>query len=660
MQADKLFREAVRLAGENDLVAAESLCRNALAADAENVNMLALLGAILLKSNRPEEAEPLLLSAVGIEPMFAKPQEDLAVLYMQREDFSEAAARFRKAANLAPGQASLFHGLSFALHKQRRNPEALDAYRKYLELSSRPVTLADINALRELGDLQNARIECGRLLAREPQNHQAMRQMAQIAAEQGYAAEAERLLTQLVEQAPRAIVPIRDLARLCRDQHRFMDAIGWYRRALELAPEDAALHLALADSLSVVGQADAALDAYSTCYGLDEGMHQCLLGQGHCLRALGRGDDARAAYQRCGQQESLYADACWGLASMRGHSFKDDELERMQAYRNRQAISDHDAIRLDFAIARALEDRGSFDKAWQHYTAGNTLQRTLVHYDAVALETRIDWLIETYDKALCEQPDIQQHNGAIPIFIVGLPRSGSTLLEQVLASHSRVQATTELPYLDNIARRIHNTEGKSGTPIPLAEMDDAAWIALRKEYLALSAAHHGDQKRYFVDKLPDNFSNIGFIDKILPQAIVIDARRDPRDTCVANFRQLYAQGKDFSYDLLEAGERYLQYHRIMQHWNGVFPGRVLRVQYEDMVEDTEGQIRRLLGHCGLEWEDNCLDFHLTPRTVTTASSEQVREPIYTDSVGFWRYYQAHLTDLLEVLDPLLECSPARF
>jgi tetratricopeptide (TPR) repeat protein len=659
MQAKEQFRQAMQLAGKGDLDAAEELCRSAVGVDAEDFNALALLGAILLKTGRVEEAEPQLLRASEVAPTFAKPREDLAILYMQREDYKSAAACFEDAARIAPRQASLLLGLSHALQKLDRNTQAASAYRRYLTLSSRPCTLADVSALRQLGDLEHARVECGRLLAREPDNLQAMRQLAIIAAEQGRASEAERLLNRIVELAPDALVPVTDLAHLCNDQKRFMESIHWFRRALELSPDTADLHMALAGALMIVGEAEAALDAYSDCYRLAPEQHDVLLGQGHALRVLGRSEEALDKYRQCAKIDGLFADACWALASMRSDGVSDVELEQMLNCLARDSIDDRDAIHLDFAVARVLDERGRFAEAWGHYAAANARKRSEVQYDAVAIEARVDWLIETYDTTLCDRARLDvdpagQSAEATPIFVVGLPRSGSTLVEQILASHSMVQGTTELPYLEGIARRLRAIGQQPAGAISLAEFDGSRWLGLGNEYLAACAAHIDGNTRYFVDKLPDNFYNIGFIHLALPNALVIDARRDPIDTCVANFRQLFAQGKDFSYDLVELGELALQYHRLMRHWDEVMPTKVLTLQYEDLVRDSETQIRRLIGHCRLAWEDACLDFNNTHRVVTTASSEQVRRPIYADSVGYWRRYEPHLGELLEVLEPLID------
>ncbi len=652
MRPDAQFTEAVRLTGDGNLGEAETLCRNALRSDAHDVSMLALLGAILLKGGRIEEAQTVLTDAVEMAPTFAKPHEDLGFLYMHKKDYSAAAGFFRKAADIDATQASVFFGLSHALHELGRNTEAEDAHKKFLTLSVDSNPLAEIVSLRNTGDLDKARTACGRLLAREPGNHQAMRQLAMIAAEEGQAPEAERLLLRVVELAPDSIVAVMDLANFYRDQQRFPEAISGFQRAIDFAPDDSDARLGLAHSLFTIGEAQAALAAFSACLEFDDSQEAAMLGCGNALRMLGRSGEAVDVYRRCLSREGIYASACWNLASMRSYEFDDQALADMHARRREPNIDDQAAVSLDFSIAKALDDRAEYDDAWKHYVAGNHRQRAAVQFDGVGFETGIDSLVGTYSQNFCSREKAQRAMDATPIFIVGMPRAGSTLLEQILASHSQVEGTTELPYLQRMALLAH-TSPANGISAPIVTSDDDRLRALGEEYLRACRRHRPEQKPFFIDKLPDNFQNVGFIHLILPNAIIIDARREPMDTCIANFRQLFGQGKEFSYDPMEIGEMYLQYARMMQHWDDVLPGKVLRVRYEDVVRDTEQQIRRMLKHCGLRWEDGCLEFSTTERTITTASSEQVRLPIFSSSIGFWRNYEAHLSELTEVLQPLI-------
>ncbi len=336
---------------------------------------------------------------------------------------------------------------------------------------------------------------------------------------------------------------------------------------------------------------------------------------------------------------------------MRTYEFSDVQLASMSRCRMKEGITSHDAIQLDFAIGKALDDRSEYDAAWAHYVSGNDRKRNETRYDGAEFESGIDRTISIYREELLDREPMSKPLESTPIFIIGMPRSGSTLLEQILASHHLVEATAELPYLGEIASPL-SWPGNAMGLSQMSTLGDAALSRLGAKYLSATMAHRHEQKPYFIDKLPSNFSYVGFIHLVLPEAIVIDARRQPLDTCVANFRQLYAQGKEFSYDLVELAEMYLQYVRIMKHWEKVLPGKVLTVHYENMVTDTEHQIRGIVEHCGLEWDEACLDYEATGRIFSTASSEQVRQPIYNSSIGFWRHYERDLAELIENLEPL--------
>ena len=289
--------------------------------------------------------------------------------------------------------------------------------------------------------------------------------------------------------------------------------------------------------------------------------------------------------------------------------------------------------------AKAWEDRGEYEKAWQWYEAGNRKQRALVSYDPVEAEFSNQALMEVFDTELVERLRDSGCKDASPIFILGLPRSGSTLLEQILASHSRVEGTGELTYVGRVSNSL-NRNRADGIHYPQAmlELGPEHLQSLGEDYLRHAALHRLEGAPRFIDKMPNNHPNVGFIKLILPNAKVIDARRHPLDACLGNLRQLYAKGQNFSYDQTEIGEYFLQYQQLMDHWQSLFPGDILTVQYEETVTDLETQVRRLLDFCELPFEAACLNFHETERPVRTASSEQVRQPIYTGSVNHWRHY----------------------
>jgi hypothetical protein len=316
--------------------------------------------------------------------------------------------------------------------------------------------------------------------------------------------------------------------------------------------------------------------------------------------------------------------------------------------------NDDSTAALHFALARAYEAERDFDDAWHHYTQGNAARRRTVKYDPVETQSQNDACIRVFTRDLIRRLTSAANSAVTPIFIVGMPRAGSTLIEQMLASHSLVDGCGELPYVMMLSTMLGGRKsGDSGYPEILADMQPENLQELGNDYLEYSAERRSTGSRFFTDKMPGNFLHVGFIHLMLPQAVIIDARRNPMDSCVGNYRQLFSQGKNQSYDLQELADYYLEYRRVMAHWDSVLPRRVLRVQYEDVVGDTEAQLRRILDHCTLPYEGSCLNFHASSRPVNTASVEQVREPIYTDAVGFWKNYDSHLEELKQILRPVL-------
>ena len=322
--------------------------------------------------------------------------------------------------------------------------------------------------------------------------------------------------------------------------------------------------------------------------------------------------------------------------------------------RREEGLSEQSAVNFLFALAKAHEDAGDFDAAWGYYTRGNSRQRMLEHYDPVQTEVTNDGIVEVFDRPFLEENTGLGHPDPAPIFVLGLPRSGSTLIEQILASHSQVEGTSELPHLGRVATSLNRNRADGiNYPHAVRELRPSHLRALGQEYLARARLHRHTGAPRFVDKMPNNFPTIGFLHLALPNARIVDARRHPLDATLGCYRQLFARGQTFVYDLTDIGEYFLEYQRMMDHWHDVLPGRVLTVQYEELVNDFDNQVRRLLDHCGLPWEDSCVRFNETDRPVRTASSEQVRQPLHTRSVHFWRNYEKHLGELIEVLEPVL-------
>ena len=601
---------------------AEQFCREVIETEGENINMLGILGAILLKQRKINEAEKYLKRTIDLAPTFAKPHEDLGTLYLSENKPEKAATYFEKSARLDPGQVSALFGLANAQLQTDKRREAEDT--------------------------------CDAILEKEPDNIEALRLLAQIATADKRYVIAEGLLRKIARSMPEQSAAYHDLGRFLVDRSRLPEATDLFRKAIEINPSDYSNHLALGNTLSILGLTVEALAAFEKCLELEPREPSALLGRGHLLRIQGRRDEAVASYKKCADLQPEFGAAFWCLASLKGHRFSDEDVSEMQRRIETGGLDAESEINFRFALARAYENLGDFEAAWRQYQQGNEQKRARVQYDPVNVETKHDRLIEVFTAGLLQEKISRETVSPTPIFILGVPRSGSTLIEQILASHSMVEGAGELPQIVMMSAALgKNRSDDLAYPELLRHMNREELASLGKTYMEQTAPHRHEDLPYFTDKMPANFSHAGFIQLILPNAKIIDARRNPLDTCVGNYRQLFAQGKKQSYDLQELGEYYLQYRRMMDHWDAVLPGRILHVQYEDVVNNLETQVRKILEYCELPWEDACLKFFESDRAVNTASAEQVREPIYKDAVAYWKHYESHLDELLEVLAPVL-------
>ena len=652
------FDEIMELVERGEYGHAESLCRALMQKYPQDVNVLGLRGAVLVKLNRLPEAEGTLRQAIRIAPTFAKPHEDLGVVLLELGRPAEAAETLRRAIWLDP-QLELAHfnlGRALALLGFAR--EADEAYEKSFSLNPERGRLARAAEHQRAGRLKEAERICRQVARANPQNVDALRMLGRLALAAGRNGEAERLLRRALRIAPDFAGALTDLGRALKEQSRFGEAIECFERLLALEPENPQAWLHLGAALAPAGQTQRAIEAYERALALRPDFAGAQLGLGHALKTAGRQEAAVRAYRECIRRKPDSGESYWSLANLKTYRLGDADVAAMEERLRRDDLNHQSRVNFLYALAKAHEDREDYEAAWQRYVEGNALQRRQEKYDPVQTEVLHDDIIEVFDEAMLRSKAGQGDPDPAPIFIVGLPRSGSTLLEQILASHSQVEGTAELPYVGRVATSL-NRNRAAGVNYPQAvrELEGEHLHALGEEYLALAAIHRVEGKPRFIDKMPNNFPAVGFLHLILPNATIIDARRHPLDACLGCFRQLFARGQTFTYDLTDIGEYFLEYERMMDHWHAVLPGKVLTVQYETLVGDFENEVRRLLAHCNLPFEDACLRFYETDRPVRTASSEQVRQPIHRRSVGYWRRYEDKLAALQEVLAPSLARYP---
>ena len=647
------FERAMALLQAGDPDAAEAKCREALADAPGDVDLLTLHGVALLACRRAREAVEPLLKAVERAPRFPIARENMGQAMLQTGRLEEAVFHLKEAARLDPRSESVRLKLGHALALQGSGKEADRAFEEAFSLAPERGRLAEAAEHLRNGRLEDCEQICRQELSRRPEDVNALRLLAKIAVERERWRRAERLLLRALEIAPGFHDARLDLSRVCKQLDRLNDAVEHAAAACEGNPRNPNAHYLHASMLAVAGEHEPALAAYRRAIEASAFHPAAWIGMGHLLKTLGRQEEGIAAYRTAIEQRPNFGEVYWSLANLKTFRFTTEEIADMERRLAEENLDDDARVHFLFTLGKAWEDAKDYPRAFDYYHQACELQRPRIAYDPVETEVINERIRNVFTADFLRQREGQGCPDPAPIFIVGLPRSGSTLIEQILASHSQVEGTAELP---DIGRAIGELSARfEGEVYPEAasRLDAAGWRGLGQYYLRRTERHRSGLP-YFTDKMPNNFPSIGFIHLILPNAKIIDARRHPLDSCFGTWKQHFAHGQTFSYDLVEIGEYYLEYRRMMRHWHDVLPGRVLEVRYEDMVSDQEGQTRRLLEYCGLPWEDACLRFYETDRPVRTASSEQVRQPIYSSSVNHWRNFREQLAPLIEILGDELD------
>ena len=651
------FERAVSFLRAGDGVMAERLCRDALADFPGEPNLLSLLGAALNAQGRGREAEPLLRRALEEEPGYAKGHEELGRSLLQLGRVEEAIDRLRRALELDPKLQSAQLALVQALTDSGRAEQADELMQAFLRADPTRELIAQAAGHHRAGRLEEAEAIYREILRRDPRHLEALRLLALVAMSAEHHGQAEKLLQRAVEIAPDFLAAWIDLSRAQLERLDLEGALASIERAFNLNPRSASVHVNLANVQARSGRHDQAIETYRRTIELNPDMPAGYLGLGNALKTVGRQAEAIEAYRCATALRPEVSEAWWSLSNLKTFRFEDQEIETMERQLELPAISDEARVQFCFALAKAHEDSGDYGGAFELYERGNRMRRAMENYDPVQTEVLNERIMDVFDAEFLARHAGRGHPDPAPIFVVGLPRSGSTLIEQILASHSLVDATHELPEVGRLILQInHDRRDRITYPEAVREFGDETWAALGRSYIERTRQYRGNAP-HFIDKNPNNFASIGLLSLVLPNAKFVNTRRHPLDTCLSCYKQLFAKGQPFTYDLVELGEYYVQYDRLMAHWHAVLPGRVLDLQYESVVADQDGQTRRLLEFCGLPWEDACLRYYETQRAIRTASSEQVRRPIYTSSIGAWRHYARELEGLIEILDPVLSSLP---
>ena len=653
------LRHATQLLQKDPALAAEQALE-ILKAEPRHPRARLILGAARRRASTPlaalEVLEPLAEEHSESAPVLL----ELGIARAEAGRGREATAALRRAVQLQPKSPDGWRLLADCLDAEGNAAEADEARARYIRAATRDPRLLEAAAALVENDLPTAdRLLCAHLDA-HPTDIAALRMRAEVAGRLRRYADAEELLTRCLTLAPSFDGARHNLAVVLNRQAKPAAALGHIVQLLAKEPGNPGYLNLRAAILANMGEYRGAIETYEGVLTRFPQQPKVWMSLGHALKTEGRQDESVAAYRRAISMEPTLGEAYWSLANLKTFRFSAEDIEAMEAVLKRADLGDEDRVHFAFAMGKALEDAGVHDRSFDHYRAANSLHRKSNPYGADENSRFVSRCKQHFTADFFRARESMGSASADPIFIVGLPRAGSTLLEQILAIHSAVEGTIELPDIPQIARGLigRGDDAQEGRFFEvLAALGPSELRALGEGYLESTRVHRKTDAPFFVDKMPNNCLYVGLIHLILPNAKIIDARRHPLGCCFSAFKQHFSRGQNFTYSLEDLGRYYRDYVELMAHIDAVLPGRVHRVFYESMIENTEAEVRRLLEHCGLPFEERCLRFYETERPVRTASSEQVRQPIFKEGTAYWRQFEPWLGPLKRELGAVLEAYP---
>ena len=576
-------------------------------------------------------------------------------LYRAQNKPLPALNSYQTACQLNPALLASWQAQAQLLANVDRSANTQQIMAQLNRLQKLPKALISVMDLTAQGKLHKAEVLCKKFLVKNPTHVEAMRLLADIAMHLGAMEDADFLLESAGQLAPTNTQVQIDYIRVLRRRQKFTEALACSQKLLENAPKNPQFLSVLAIAKMQIGDYESAVSLFDQVLEKLPNDAITLTSRGHALKTWGKNKAAIDSYRTAIQCNKSYCEAFYALSNLKTYRFEDPEVDSMLSLENEPSLLPADKTYLYFALGKAFEDRQNWELAFNYYTYGNRIKKQQGNYSADSMSQEL-----LDQRAFFSEQKINNlkkfgYPDPAPIFIVGLPRAGSTLLEQILSSHSMVDGTLELPNMLTIAQQLKRLSINNELPkYPeiIESLEPQELYDLGKQYIDETAIHR-DEAPFFIDKMPNNFRHIGLIKILLPNAKIIDARRHPVGCCFSGFKQLFAEGQEFSYDLDDIARYYNDYVELMKHWDSSLPGEVLRVCYEEVTDNLEVQVRRILDYCELPFEASCLDFHKTKRAVRTASSEQVRQPINKQGVDQWRNFEQFLQPLIDDLGPSL-------
>jgi predicted Zn-dependent protease len=650
---------AMRLLAINPAMAAEQAAEILKAAPNHPAALL-IQGAAARASGDVVRAVRILEDIARKQPSWSPPFYELGLAHFAAGKPDEAIAALREALRIKPDFTQAWLALGDALTSTGDAGGADEAYAWHIKTSTSDPRLVAAGAALVANEIPQAEALLRAHLQQFPNDVAALRMLAEVAARLRRFKDAETLLVRCLELAPSFSGARHNYAVVLHRQNRPVEALAEVEKLLAAEPHHPGYNNLKAAILVRIGEYRQSIEIYEAVLAAYPELPKIWLSYGHALKTKGREPESIAAYRKSVALQPALGEAYWSLANLKTFHFSPEDLEALRRAQARADLSEEDRFHLHFAMGKALEDAHAYAQSFEEYSHGNRIRRNGIRYSANELTEHV-----RRSKALLTRQFFEQRRGygvaaTDPIFIVGLPRAGSTLLEQILSSHSQVEGTMELPDIPAIAKKLSGVSDRSGSNYPevLATLSAPDCGARGEEYLHRTRIQRKTDAPRFIDKMPNNFTHVALIHLILPNAKIIDARRHPLACCFSGFKQHFARGQHFSYDLTDIGRYYRDYVELMAHFDAVLPGRIHRVIYESMIADTEREVRALLAYCDLPYEEACLRFYENDRAVRTASSQQVRQPIFRDAVDHWRNFDPWLLPLKQALGPVLEAYPA--
>ena len=648
------YGQALRALRMGHAETAERQLRAIQAVAPGEVNVLRLLGVALLAQDKVSPAIETLERVVASAPSFWPARTDLARAYRADGRLEPAREELRRVVAAAPGLDTAWLAYGDVLVELGKYPDAKFAYERARLADPQFRRIEEAAAALVAADRKTAELIFRDILQIDASHVAALCGLAAVSLTVSRSGDALRLLRHALKQSVHLPLAWRGLCQAFVDLGRLPEAESAARRLLKIEPENPKNWILLGTVCTRLMRQPEALVAFEEAARLNPGEVRLRLSIGHIHKTLGQRRESEEAYKACLHLDPSFGEAYWSLADLKNYVFNGAEIAAMEGLLKGDGGDDLDQAQVHFALGRAFEHNKNYVAAFEHYATGNTRRRKTISFDIEIFESKTRRVRDCFDAAFFAERAQAGCIDPAPIFVVGLPRSGSTLVEQILASHSSVEGTFELPNVLTIVREFdHRHQQHDGYPENLRTVPLEQFEALGRRFLDETAPIRSGRPR-FIDKMPNNFSHVGLIHSMLPNAIVIDVRRHPMDSCFSTYKQYFAEGQSFSYDLADLGRYYRCYLSLMDHWDEVLPGKVFNLRYEELVRNPESIIRRLLTHCGLDFEPKCLAFHATRRPVRTASAEQVRQPMYTSGVGYWRHFESDLEPLRRALGDSLE------